>query len=229
MDTPVLALVTVEVEVAKSMAGGAPVDLPVGHLRATLEASSNVVPRKRLGNIIVPGGTPVPAATIAATKGAGRPKSRPLARYREADNIGETEAAEAAKKKVVLKRKRAPSANKAPASYMPSTAVVPPVFDEMPERSEYVAILEENAVNIEMHRLGTMDTTTWMAGYTMAAKKKRRRRSCTRLEGRSSRHRNPLHGIARGRRADPGLGGRVTRCHPRHRPNQEEVLTNDRR
>ncbi|KAE8812714.1 hypothetical protein D1007_10201 [Hordeum vulgare] len=104
MDTPDPALIIVEVEVAKSMADGAAVDLPVGHLRAAPEASSNVVPSKRLGNIIVQGGAPVPAATVAASKGDGRPKARPPARYRDADNICETEAAEAAKKKVVLKR-----------------------------------------------------------------------------------------------------------------------------
>uniref|UniRef100_A0A8I6YEU6 Uncharacterized protein n=1 Tax=Hordeum vulgare subsp. vulgare TaxID=112509 RepID=A0A8I6YEU6_HORVV len=180
MDTPDPALVTVEVEVARSMAGGAAVDLPAGHLRAVPEASSNAVPRKRLGNIIVPGDAPVPAATVAATKGAGRPKARPPARYRDGGNIGETEAAEAAKKKVVLKRKRAPPANKAPASSTPATAAVPPVFDRMPERyvrpncvfffaavwvfrsrirrlfsrSEYAAILEENAMNIEVAPLG---------------------------------------------------------------------------
>ncbi|KAE8772032.1 hypothetical protein D1007_56007 [Hordeum vulgare] len=124
MDTPDPALATVEVEVAKSMAGGAAVDLPAGHLRATPEASSNVVPRKRLGNIIVQGGAPVPAATVAATKGASRPKARPPARYRDAVNIGEIEVADAAKKKVVLKRKRAPLANKAPTSSTPATAAI---------------------------------------------------------------------------------------------------------
>ncbi|KAE8773985.1 hypothetical protein D1007_53684 [Hordeum vulgare] len=149
MDTPDPALVTVEVEVAKSNAGGAAVDLPAGHLRAAPEASSNTVPRKRLGNIIVQGDAPVPAATVAATKGVGRPKARPPAGYRDAGNIGETKAAEAAKKNVVLKRKRAPPANKAPSSSMSATAVVPPVFNGMLERSEYAAILEENAVNIE--------------------------------------------------------------------------------
>ncbi|KAE8813616.1 Galactoside 2-alpha-L-fucosyltransferase [Hordeum vulgare] len=180
MNTPDPALVTVDVEVAKSMAGGAAVDLPAGHLRAASEASSNAVPRKRLGNIIVQGGAPVPAATVAATKGVGRPKARPPTRYRVANNIGEIEAAEAAKKKVVLKRKRAPPSNRAPASSTPATAAVPPVFVGMPERyvrpncvfffaavgvfrsrirrlfsrSEYAVILEENTENIEDAPLG---------------------------------------------------------------------------
>ncbi|KAE8815155.1 Galactoside 2-alpha-L-fucosyltransferase [Hordeum vulgare] len=61
---------------------------------------------------------------------------------------------EAAKKKVLLKRKRAPPTNKAPASSTPATAAIPPVFDGMPKRSEYAAILEENAVNIEDAPLG---------------------------------------------------------------------------
>ncbi|KAE8811731.1 hypothetical protein D1007_11531 [Hordeum vulgare] len=82
-----------------------------------------------------PDPTPVPAATVAATKGAGRPKARPPARYRDAGNIGETEAAEAAKNKVVLKRKRTPPTNKAPTSSTPATAAVPPVFDGITERS----------------------------------------------------------------------------------------------
>lgn len=34
-----------------------------------------------------------------------------------------------------------------------------------------------------MHRLGTMDITTWTAGYTMEANKKRKRRSCRRFRG----------------------------------------------
>lgn len=180
MDTPDPTLITVEVEVTKSMAGGAAVDLPAGHLRAAPKASSNAIPGKRLNNIIVQGGAPISATTVAATKGGGRPKYRPPARYKDAGNISETEASEAAKKKVVLKRKRAPAANKAPTSSMPATAAVPPVFDGMPERyvrpncvfffaavgvfrsrirhlfsrSEYAAILEENAVNIEDAPLG---------------------------------------------------------------------------
>ncbi|KAI4983775.1 hypothetical protein ZWY2020_025641 [Hordeum vulgare] len=206
-----------EVEVAKSMAGGTAVDLPAGHLRAAREASSNAVPRKRLGNIIVQGGAHVAAGTVAATKGVGHPKAHPPARYRDADNIGETKVAEAAKKKVVLKCKRAPPANKAPASSMLATAAVPPVFDGMPERyvrpncvfffaavgvfrsrirrifsrSEYAAILEENTVNMEDAPLGDYRYNDMDEGHTVAAKKKKRRRSYRRLEGRSSRYRNP--------------------------------------
>ncbi|KAE8773533.1 hypothetical protein D1007_54221 [Hordeum vulgare] len=135
MDTADPALVTVDVEVAKSMAGGAAVDLLIGLLRAASEASSNAVPRRRLGNIIMQGGAPVPATTIAATKGAGRPKARPPARYRDASNIVETKAAEAAKKKVVLKRKRAPPATR-PRRVLrqpPAPCAIPPVFGGMPE------------------------------------------------------------------------------------------------
>ena len=52
MDTPDPDLVTVEVGLAKSTAGGAAVDLPTGHVGSAADASS-VVPRKCLGNIIV--------------------------------------------------------------------------------------------------------------------------------------------------------------------------------
>ncbi|KAE8818986.1 hypothetical protein D1007_03191 [Hordeum vulgare] len=164
MDAPDPALVTVEVEVAKSMASRAAVDLPADHLWAAPGGSSNVVPRKCLIKIIVQGGAPV-----AGTKGAGRPKGRPPARYRDAGNIGETEATEAVKKKVMLKRKPTPPANKAPANSTPATVVVPPVFDGMPERSEYAAILEEYTVYIEDAPLGDYGYNDMDDGEKIAA------------------------------------------------------------
>ena len=136
MDTTDPALVTVQVGLAQSTAGGAAVALPTGHLRAAPVASSSVVPRKRLGNIIVQGGAPAPGATVAAAKVVPQPKARPpvAATVAAAGNIGDTEAPQLVKKKVVLKRKRAPPAKKAPASSTPATAAVPPVFDGMPAR-----------------------------------------------------------------------------------------------
>ena len=129
MDTSDPALVTVEVGLAKSTAGGAAVDLPTGHVGSAADASSSVVPRKRLGNIIVQGGAPAPGATVAAAKGPARPKARPPARPTAAGNLGDTEPAQP-----VQKRKRAPPAKKASASSTPATAAVPEVFDGMPAR-----------------------------------------------------------------------------------------------
>lgn len=115
MDTPDSTLITVEVGLAKSTAGGAAVDLPTSDVVGASEASSGVVPRKRLSNVIVQGGTPAPATTVAAPKRGARTTARAAARPTVIGNIGDTEPAQPVRN-VVAKRKRAPAAKKAPAS-----------------------------------------------------------------------------------------------------------------